>query len=124
LRGTAGAIGFPITSTIASHIEAIAKQATEEKVYPLVGIYALSQAITALERHLREIISRGKEPEGGVLLATLDVTYRNLNIDLKLASGKGVHTNFVSTSELCADTIDSYKDTEDVQNGKGLFTCI
>src|SRR5882762_11442231 len=50
LRGTAGAVNFPIMSTIASHVEVIAEQVTEKKIYPLVGIYALSQAITALER--------------------------------------------------------------------------
>jgi chemotaxis protein histidine kinase CheA len=117
LRGTAGAVDFPIMSTIASHVEVIAEQVTEGKVYPLVGIYALSQTISALERHLREIISQGKEPEGDILLATLDVTYRNLNIDLQLADEKGpVHTHLVGNSELYTDTIESYEDAEDIQH--------
>src|SRR6266550_4339665 len=115
LRGTAGAVDFPIMSTIASHVEVIAEQVTEGKVYPLVGIYALSQTISALERHLHEIISQGKEPEGDVLLATLDVTYRNLNIDLQLADEKGpVHTNLVGNSKLRTAIIESYEDAEDI----------
>ena len=119
LRGTAGAVDFPIISTIASHVEVIAEQVTEKKIYPLVGIYALSQAITALERYLRESIPQGKEPEGGALLTTLDITYRNLNIDLQLESEKeDTHTNLVSTPKVLADIINSYGDAVDTQSQK------
>ena len=121
LRGTAGAVDFPIMSTTASHVEVIAEQVTEGKVYPLVGIYALSQTISALERHLREITSQGKEPEGDILLATSMQTAQseNLNINLQLADEKGpVHTNLVGNSELRTDTIESYEDAEDIQHEK------
>ncbi|HWS83227.1 MAG TPA: response regulator [Ktedonobacteraceae bacterium] len=119
LHGTAGAVDFPVMSTVASHVEVIAEQVTEEKIYPVVGIYALSQAIATLERYLREIISHGKEPESAVFLATLDATYRNLNIDLLLASEKeAVPTDVVSTPKLLADVIDPYEDAGDVQGEK------
>ncbi len=88
LHGTAAAVGFPIMSTIASHIEVIAEQVNEKKIYPLVGVYALSKTVITLERHLHEIISQGKEPEGGVVLVTLERIYRNLNIDLLRESEK------------------------------------
>lgn len=88
LHGTAAAVDFPIMSTIASHVEVIAEQVNEKKVYPLVGVYALSKTIITLERHLHEIISQGKEPEGSVVLITLDRIYRNLNIDVLRESEK------------------------------------
>jgi hypothetical protein len=84
LCGTAGAIGFPVMSTIASDVKVIAEQVTKQKLNPAVGLYALSQAITALERYLREMTSRGKEPEGDTLLAALHTVYRNLDIDSQL----------------------------------------
>ncbi len=84
LRGTAGAIDFPVMSTIASNVEVIAKQITKQKLNPAVGLDALFQAVTALERYLREITSRGKESEGDALLAALHTVYRNLDIDSQL----------------------------------------
>ena len=80
LHGTAGAIDFPIISAIASDIEVIAEQVTKQKLNPEVGLYALSQAITALERYLREMVFHGKEPKGD-LLAVLHTVYKNLDID-------------------------------------------
>lgn len=80
LRGTAGAIDFPVMSTIASNVEVIAEQITKQKLNPAVGLDALSQAVTALERYLREITSRNKEPEGDALQAA----YQNLDIDSQL----------------------------------------
>jgi chemotaxis protein histidine kinase CheA len=88
LHGTAAVADFPIMSTIASHIEVIAEQVNEKKIYPLVGIYALSKTIITLERHLHELISQGKEPESSIVLVTLDRIYRNLNIDLLRESEK------------------------------------
>jgi HPt (histidine-containing phosphotransfer) domain-containing protein len=84
LRGTAGAIDFPVMSTIASNVEKIAEQVTKQKLKPVASLYTLSQAVTALERYLREIISRGKEPEGDALLAAFHTAYRNLDIDAQL----------------------------------------
>lgn len=125
LRGTAGAVDFPIMSTIASHIEVIAEQVGKEKVYPRVGVYALSKTITALERHLHEIISQGKEPEGDIVLATLDVSYRNLNINLPIESEKNSkHTHLNSASALHANTMDLDKDIENAQNELIVPSCI
>lgn len=119
LRGTAGAVDFPVMSTIASHVEVIAEQVSEEKIYPLAGLYMLAQAITALERYLCEIKSHGKEPEDTVLLEALDATYKNLNIDLHLISEKqNKYTDIIPTSNLRVDMLASYQDVGDIQDEK------
>ena len=116
LRGTAGAVDFPVMSTIASHVEVIAEQVSEEKIYPLAGLYILAQAITVLERYLCEIRSHGKEPENTVLLEALDATYKNLNIDLHLISEKqDACTDLVPNPEMHVDMLASYQDVGDIQ---------
>jgi chemosensory pili system protein ChpA (sensor histidine kinase/response regulator) len=124
LYGTAGAIDFPVMSTLASHVEVIAEQVSQEKIYPLVGVYALSKTITALERHLHEITTQRKEPEGDIILATLDVTYRHLNIDIQVEPEKtSKPTHLIPASEFYADTTED-KVVEETQKEKMVFSRI
>lgn len=119
LRGTAGAVDFPVMATIASHIEVIAEQVSEEKIYPLAGLYVLAQAITVLKRYLCEIRSHGKEPEDALFLQELDATYKNLNIGLHLLSEKqNIHLNIITDRNVHLDILTSCQDGENMQDEK------
>lgn len=82
LRGTAAAVGYPIMSTAAEHIEAIAEKVLKEKVKPDTGFQAIEKTVSTLEYCHRELSEEGKEPTDTTLLPALETLYSNLGIQI------------------------------------------
>lgn len=83
LHGTAGAIGFPLISTVAGHIELIAEAVLRNTISAPIGMEAICAAATVLEACLQAITSTHEELEASPLLASLATVYQSLHIDLQ-----------------------------------------
>ncbi|GCE18910.1 ATP-binding response regulator [Dictyobacter kobayashii] len=82
LRGTAGAVGYLIMSTVAEQIEAIAEQVQNHDIKPAVGLKAIMQAIAVLESCHSYLAEEGQEPDDPELLLSLTATYQSLGITI------------------------------------------
>ncbi len=80
LRGTAGAVGFPIMATIAHHVEAIAEEVMHGTLFPVLGANALLQAVSALALCLQDLKIQGKEQQAASLITELEAFYMSLQI--------------------------------------------
>jgi len=83
LYGTSGAVGFPLLSTIAAQIELLAEEVPHGTLSAYTGTRAISAATTALEACLQTITATKQEPEATSLLASLEVAYQSLQVDLQ-----------------------------------------
>ena len=83
LHGTAGAVGFPLLSTLAAQIETISEEVLRDAISPRIGTQAVSAAAIALEYCLQTISSSGQEPEATSLLDSVEAAYQSLRIDLE-----------------------------------------
>ena len=82
LRGTAAAVGYPIMSTAAEHIEVIAERVLAGKVEPGTGFQAIEKAVSTLEYCHRQLAEEGQEPTDTTLLPALETIYNNLGIQI------------------------------------------
>ncbi len=82
LRGTAGAMDFSVTATLAGYIEDISEMVVQEKIFPLIALPALMQTVAAVALCLDEVAEQSKEPDGTPLYSNLQAIYRNCNIHL------------------------------------------
>src|SRR5205085_3758481 len=80
LKGTTGAIGCMAMSTIARHLEDLAKQIINGTIVPFIGLNALVQTAHALERTMISFVTNGEESSS--LLAELETEYKALNINI------------------------------------------
>ena len=79
LRGTAGAVECYGMATIAHYIELLAGQIHNGQIFPLLGVNALTQAVSALERSLAYFATAGHEDE--TIQTELEITLKNSNVD-------------------------------------------
>lgn len=82
LRGTAAAVGYPIMSLAAEHIEAIGEQVLTGKVVAQIGFQAIENAVTVLEYCHQKLSEDGQEPTSPNLLAELEAQYSKLGIQI------------------------------------------
>lgn len=82
MRGTAGAMGYPNMSEVASHIEIIAEQVVQHMLQPATGGKAISHAVDVLEFYLYKLVQDSQEPADATLIANLRSFYTHLSIDL------------------------------------------
>ncbi len=61
IRGSAGAIECHALARIAQHIEEISEQIMQGTVFPVIGVNALTHAVSAMEVTLRNVIIDGNE---------------------------------------------------------------
>jgi chemotaxis protein histidine kinase CheA len=90
LHGTAGAVGFPLISTVAGQIELIAEGVLRTAISSHFGIAAISAATTVLEACLQVITSMNRELEAPLLLTSLEAVYQSLDIDPRQLEGEQV----------------------------------
>jgi chemosensory pili system protein ChpA (sensor histidine kinase/response regulator) len=80
LKGTTGAVGCMVMSTIAHHLEDLVKQIINGTIVPFIGLNALVQTAHALEKTLISFVTNGEESSN--LLAELETEYKALNINI------------------------------------------
>jgi chemosensory pili system protein ChpA (sensor histidine kinase/response regulator) len=80
LKGTTGAVGCMVMSTIAHHLEDLVKQIINGAIVPFIGLNALVQTAHALEKTLISFVTNGEESSN--LLAELETEYKALNINI------------------------------------------
>jgi len=61
IRGTAGSVDCKVIEAIGSILEEIVDQTTQHKLFPLIGISVLVQAVHALELTLQGLLDTGQE---------------------------------------------------------------
>ncbi len=81
VKGTSGAIGCTIISTIAYYMEELTGQIARGMLVPFVGLHALLQTVYALEMTLNSVITYGEESDHP--LAELEAEYHALNIAIQ-----------------------------------------
>jgi chemosensory pili system protein ChpA (sensor histidine kinase/response regulator) len=82
LRGTAGAVGYPITSTAAEHIETIAERVLTKKIEPDAGFKAIEKTVSVLEHCHQYLSEEAKEPADATLIPALEAFYSDLGIQI------------------------------------------
>src|SRR6266571_2619957 len=83
MKGTAGAVGCTVMSSIAHHIEELTRLIISGKVVPFIGLNALVQTVHALGVTLNSFVTHGQEST--TPLAELEAEYKALNIDIQAA---------------------------------------
>lgn len=81
VKGTSGAIGCTIISTIAYYMEELTGQIARGMLVPFIGLHALLQTVYALEMTLNSVITYGEESDHP--LAELEAEYHALNIAIQ-----------------------------------------
>lgn len=81
IKGTSGAIGCMVLSTIAYYLEELAGQIIREVQVPFTGLHALMQTVYALETTLNSVATYGVENTSP--LTELETEYYTLNITLQ-----------------------------------------
>jgi chemotaxis protein histidine kinase CheA/CheY-like chemotaxis protein len=102
LHGTAGAVGFPLISIIAGHIELLAESVCNQTITSSMGLDALLVSTTALEHCFDIVLSTSKEPDAGVTLLALEKIYKHLHLDFHLLEQKSLTDTLekITTEEL------------------------
>jgi chemosensory pili system protein ChpA (sensor histidine kinase/response regulator) len=128
LHGTAGAVGFPLISIIAGHIELLAENVCNQTITSSMGFDALLASTTALEHCLDIVLSTNKEPDADATLADLEEIYRHLHLDFHLLEQKsstGVLKK-ITTEELTCIPMETFMSgytTRDENNFSGEKYC-
>ncbi|GAC1614331.1 MAG: hypothetical protein NVS4B7_06350 [Ktedonobacteraceae bacterium] len=94
MKGTAGAIGYTITATLAHHMEELTILIMNGAIVPFIGLNALVQTVRALEMTLNSVVTYNQEITAP--LAELEAEYKVLNIDVYSNS---LHTYTFTTQE-------------------------
>lgn len=84
MKGTTGAIGCTVMSSIAHHIEELVRLIISGKVVPFIGLNALVQTVRALEVTFNSFVTGGQEST--TPLTELEAEYKALNIDIHAAT--------------------------------------
>ncbi len=82
LRGTAAAVGFPVLSEIAFHVEILSEKAGQKEISSGAVTHALQAAYKSLEQCLASIATSGHEPEAESVLTALKEEYARFNVRL------------------------------------------
>jgi len=98
LHGAAGAVGFPLISTVANQVELLAEGVLRSAISVHIGIEAIAAATTVLEACLQVITSASEELEAPSLLASLEAVYQSLGIDLQQIEWERAESVQIDTS--------------------------